>query len=97
MPGEYRQLGGVRVPVLADRSGRFALALGALTSGHAVMLDADGSIRFQGGLTLARGHRGRAPAQDAILAALAGDGVPMPAAPVFGCALRDICGAVPSP
>ena len=60
---------------------------------YLVLLDAAGAIRFQGGITLARGHRGRAPAQDAILAALAGRAAAIPAAPVFGCALQDICEA----
>jgi hypothetical protein len=86
-----RELGGVRVPVLVDHGGTLAAALGAHTSGHAVFIDATGVIRFHGGLTLARGHRGRAAAQDAILAALSGATLPIAPAPVFGCALELDC------
>lgn len=86
-----RQLGGVRVPVLLDGSGELASALGAQTSGHALFVDAAGVIRFHGGLTLARGHRGRSPAQDAILSLLAGQRPAVTTAPVFGCALAPEC------
>lgn len=85
-----RELGGRSVPVVADHDGRIAAALGAETSGHVILLDADGELRFSGGITIARGHRGRAPGQDAMLAALqttrAGHAAGTPA-PVFGCAL----------
>jgi hypothetical protein len=93
VPAETRQLGGVRVRVLPDRGGRLAGAMGALTSGHVVFIDGDGGLRFHGGLTLARGHRGRAPAQDAILAALDGSRADLRPAPVFGCALLEKCEA----
>jgi hypothetical protein len=88
---DYLELGGVRVPVVADRAGEQALRLGALTSGHAIFADSAGVIRFRGGLTLARSHRGRSPAQDAILAQLAGQAVRLPVAPVYGCALLPEC------
>jgi hypothetical protein len=87
-----RQLGGVNVPVIPDRGGRISAALGAATSGHAVLVDAQGAIRFQGGLTIARDHRGRSPGQDAILAVLAGGCAPVSSAPVFGCTLGPECG-----
>lgn len=86
-----QELGGVAVPVLADRGGRLAEALGAQTSGHVVFLDEDGRLAFHGGLTLARGHRGRAPGQDAILHRLAGQPTNVQSAPVFGCALEPEC------
>jgi hypothetical protein len=87
----YRELAGVKVPVITDRGGRIAIALGAHTSGHAVFIDASGAIRFHGGLTAARGHRGRTAAHDGILAALGGATLPITAAPVFGCALEFDC------
>ena len=66
------QLGGVKVRVVLDHGGKIGASLGAATSGHTVFVDASGEIRFQGGLTLARDHRGRSPAQDAVLQMLAG-------------------------
>ncbi len=88
-----RDLGGVKVPVLLDRGGEIAAALGAETSGHAVFVDAQGVIRFHGGLTIARGHRGRSPAQDAILAVVAGGKSALTTAPVYGCSLEIECRA----
>jgi hypothetical protein len=92
-----RELGGQRVPVIRDRGGRLAAALGAETSGHVVLIDARGTMRFHGGLTLARGHRGRSPAQDAILAVLNGGKPALDASPVYGCALTSGCKTECSP
>ncbi len=83
----FRELGGVRVPVIADPEGQRATGLGAHTSGHIVFLDEHGRVRFRGGLTLSRGHRGKAPGQDAVLAALAGRTDVDDRAPVYGCRL----------
>jgi hypothetical protein len=83
-----RLLGGVKVPVVLDRGGEIASAIGAETSGHAVLVDAAGKVRFHGGLTIARSHRGRSPAQDAILEVLAGGHPTMTTAPVYGCTLE---------
>jgi hypothetical protein len=85
------ELGGIKTKVVLDRGGRLAAALGAVTSGHVVFFDAEGKVRFAGGLTLSRGHRGRAPAQDAILQVLAGVPPKVTSAPVFGCALEPEC------
>ncbi len=92
---DRRELGGRTVPIMADPDGKIAAQLGAFTSGSIVFLDAAGEVRFHGGLTLARGHRGRSPAQDALLALLEqrNDGHFLTTAPVYGCAL----GAVPDP
>lgn len=92
-----RQLGGVNVPVVLDRGGAKAAAIGAATSGHALLVDARGEIRFQGGITVSRGHRGRAPAQDAILAIVAGGQPALASAPVYGCALEAPCQACLKP
>lgn len=86
-----RQLGGVTVNVLVDRGGNMASVLGAATSGHVVFADSHGALRFAGGLTVSRGHRGRAPAQDAILEILAGGKSALSFAPVYGCALQPEC------
>ena len=95
-PGETRELGGVSVPLLADPDGRLAATLGALTSGSAVLMDAAGQIRFYGGLTLERGHRGRSPAQDALLVLVADrHTTALPASPVYGCPLPQVAGYAP--
>ena len=82
-----RQLGGTVATVIRDTDGKLARMLGAQTSGHLVFADASGAIRFHGGITLARGHQGRSPGQDAILTTLAGGQPTVAHAPVYGCAL----------
>ncbi|HEY3757191.1 MAG TPA: hypothetical protein VGL42_13655 [Opitutaceae bacterium] len=86
------QVGPAVVRVVADLDGAMAARLGAFTSGHCVLVDAKGVIRFYGGLTLSRGHRGRSPAQDTILAILAGHDFPLRSTPVYGCSLTSPCG-----
>jgi hypothetical protein len=86
-----RRLGGVPVNVLLDRGGNIASALGAATSGHVVFADSHGALRYSGGLTASRGHRGRTPAQDAILGVLAGSKPALSFAPVYGCVLTPEC------
>lgn len=86
-------LGGVAVKVVLDRGGKTAAMLGAATSGHVFFADADGALRFNGGLTIGRGHRGRAPAQDAILEILHGGQATLTSAPVYGCTLEAACAA----
>jgi hypothetical protein len=86
-----RRLGGVEVKALPDPGGKMAAALGAATSGHVVFADTCGRICFTGGLTVSRGHRGRTPAQDAILEILAGGTPAISSAPVYGCTLEPEC------
>ncbi|HVW19660.1 MAG TPA: hypothetical protein VHC86_00450 [Opitutaceae bacterium] len=90
-PPRSQTLAGRRVPVLSDPEGRLAVRLGAETSGHCLLIDAQGQVRFEGGITPSRGHRGSAPGQDAILAVLHGEGAGVAAAPVFGCSLANAC------
>ena len=93
-----RILGGREVPVIADPEGKLAAMLGAETSGHVVLIDAAGQVRFHGGITRARGHRGRATGQDAMLAALSRQrsAAEFCSAPVYGCALRGPCNDIPA-
>jgi len=79
------------VPVLSDPDGRLAARLGAETSGHCLLIDAQGVVRFEGGLTPARGHRGSSPGQDAILSLVRGGPSAVTSAPVFGCSLANAC------
>jgi hypothetical protein len=77
---------GARVSI--DVSGAEARRFGALTSGQAVLYQG-GALRFQGGLTVARGHQGQSAGSDAVEHWLRGQ--PAAAeAPVFGCALLDL-------
>lgn len=75
---------GVRV--WRDPEGRTAARFGAETSGQVVLYDAAGQRRFQGGITLARGHEGDNAGRAAVLAAL--DGGAAADTPVYGCELR---------
>lgn len=84
-----RELGGVTVPVRADPEGKLAAQLGAITSGHVVLIDERGRVSFHGGITTARGHRGRTPAHDSILATLTNQPATLASAPVYGCKLGD--------
>ena len=46
------------VTVWADREGQLTKQFGAKTSGHAMLYDSYGRLRFEGGITPSRGHRG---------------------------------------
>ena len=83
------------VSVIIDDGGREAERFGAIVSGSTLVYGANGALLFRGGLTTARGHEGRGPAHDAILAAIAGHPGAASDAPTFGCALaeRDLQGA----
>jgi hypothetical protein len=84
-------LGEARVPVIPDPEGKLAAGLGMETSGQCIFWDARGALRYYGGLTLSRGHRGRSPAQDAILVIVAGGNSTLKFAPVYGCSLLSDC------
>lgn len=74
------------VELTIDAGGVEAARFGAVTSGQAYVFGADGTMRFSGGLTPARGHRGDRTARDTVVAALApGGDTSHPN--VFGCAL----------
>lgn len=88
-----KELGGIPVRTVLDRGGKLAATLGAATSGHVFFSDAQGAIRFSGGITISRGHRGRSPAQDAILGMLAGGSPTLSSSPVYGCTLEPECSA----
>jgi len=72
--------------VFVDVDGREAARFGAVVSGSTVVYANDGALVFRGGLTIARGHEGRGPAHDRILAAIASNGS-ISTAPTYGCPL----------
>lgn len=70
-----------------DDEGRLAKGFGATTSGQALLFDAVGALRFNGGITVSRGHVGDNPAVDAILEIIRGGHPSRTRSPVFGCSL----------
>lgn len=90
--GDYqRRLSALpNVTIVADPGGEKAKSFGAVVSGSVAAYDANGNLRFQGGLTASRGHAGSSAGMD-ILEAIArgqptGDFAETPA---FGCAFEE--------
>ncbi len=77
------------VETVHDPDGTEARRFGAATSGQVILYDAAGRLRFNGGITPARGHSGDNAGRDAILALLTGSGEHWSETAVFGCALFD--------
>lgn len=75
------------VSVRADPRGMEARLFQSATSGQVVLYDAYGSLTFQGGITLARGHAGDNPGRSAIETLLKQPSIHAVSGPVFGCAL----------
>src|SRR5262249_29389521 len=83
------------VDVTADVDGFESSVFHASTSGQVVLYDAEGRLRFSGGITASRGHAGDNDGRATIAALLTGPGgrrLPR-ATPVYGCALADPRGA----
>ncbi|HKQ49474.1 MAG TPA: RedB protein [Phycisphaerae bacterium] len=75
------------VSVRADVKGVEAQRFGAATSGHVVLYDRFGGLRFRGGITAARGHFGDNVGRSAIVSILRSAGGDAINTPVFGCDL----------
>ncbi len=82
---------GVRVE--RDDLAREAGIFHAETSGHTVLYDAGGTLLFQGGITIARGHHGDNPGSDAVAALIDHRLSTSASTPTFGCSL---CGTASS-
>lgn len=85
------------VVTVVDRDGSETAAFGAYVSGQALLYDADGRLRFRGGITAARGHGGDNDGEDSLVALLTGGVAPLDHTPVFGCALGREPASPPSP
>ncbi len=76
------------VSVGFDGDGSEVREFGAAVSGQTMLYDAEGKLKFSGGITAARGHVGQNPGVDAVIRRVNGQEAPLQAA-VFGCSLRD--------
>jgi hypothetical protein len=65
-----------------------ARRFGAQTSGDVVVYDAAGTLRFQGGITISRGHVGHNLGHVRVDAIVHGATTGVAQTPVFGCALE---------
>jgi hypothetical protein len=79
-----QRLRGTRVVVDAD--GREAKRFGTFTSGQTFLYDAAGHLRFEGGITLLRGHAGLNSGRADIIRIANGE-AGKGAHPVFGCSI----------
>jgi hypothetical protein len=77
------------VAVLDDRSGVEASRFGAQASGQTMLYDADGTLRFSGGITASRGHSGDSPGRSAILSIVNTGNSSTSRTSVYGCSLHD--------
>ena len=73
-----------------DESARFGLE----TSGHVLIYDAEGHLRFSGGITATRGHEGDNAGLDAAIRAVSGDTGAAAHHPVFGCPIVERAGTL---
>jgi hypothetical protein len=74
--------------IRTDPDGQLAASLGSLTSGGVVLYDAEGHLRYQGGITASRGHEGDNAGAQAIVQILQGRPAARKTMPVFGCPLN---------
>lgn len=74
--------------VLPDPDGRLAVSLGSLTSGGVALYDAEGRLRYQGGITGSRGHEGDNAGERAVIEILRGRRDSHKSMPVFGCPIQ---------
>jgi hypothetical protein len=74
--------------VVNDPGGREAARFGAETSGHVVFYTPDGSLRFRGWITVARGHEGDNRGKETVLSPIAGSRPSTSQHPVYGCPLH---------
>ena len=86
---DARKLGA---EIRIDENGERAIAMGMQTSGQVLLYDPRGDLRYQGGITSARGHQGDNAGQRYVERILHGDDVPLAKLPVYGCSIvADSC------
>lgn len=75
------------VVMVRDPGSAIANRFGAMTSGHTIVYDADGLLRFSGGLTPTRAHEGPNTGSASLIELLNGGPAIADDAPVYGCPL----------
>jgi hypothetical protein len=75
------------VTVYVDNAGAEARRFHAETSGETLLYDRRGTLQFQGGITLSRGHAGDNPGRGALQDLLREGHATQFKTPVFGCSL----------
>lgn len=75
------------VVVVRDDNGVEATRFHAATSGQTMLYDAQGRLKFRGGITSARGHAGDNEGRTAIVSLLTDGDTGQRETPVFGCPL----------
>lgn len=78
--------------IVLDSDGKLAEEVGILTSGGCVLYDANGILRFQGGITPSRGHEGGNVGTQAILSLVRGDEPAVKSSAVYGCRMTPALG-----
>ena len=78
---------GVRV--LTDIDGVEAARFGAQASGQTMLYDAEGNLRFTGGITASRGHAGDSPGRSTILSIVNTGNSVTTHTSVYGCSLHN--------
>ncbi len=77
------------VTVIADGDGRESSLFKASVSGQTLLYDPNGALRFNGGITISRGHSGDNAGRAAIIELVNTGYAPRTGAPAFGCALQN--------
>lgn len=73
--------------VTVDHDGIEARLFGIATSGHTLLYDSEGRLRFTGGITASRGHSGDNAGRTSIVALLLKQPAHRRSTSVFGCSL----------
>jgi hypothetical protein len=76
-----------------DAGGQLSKQFGATTSGTIVLYDPAGHLKYQGGITVARGHEGDSRGKDALFALARGETQAAAQCPVYGCPLTNSAAA----
>lgn len=86
----WRSASAIRgVKTYLDNRGAEAQRFHALTSGQTLLYDTDGKLKFEGGITLARGHAGDNAGRTSIRELLQARHPTQLQTPVYGCSLFD--------
>ena len=75
------------VALVRDDGGLEARRFGSATSGQTLLYDADGALRFSGGITGSRAHAGDNAGRRSLIALLGGERTDAASTSVFGCPL----------